>query len=38
MNMELQPAPETKGAGENALELKDAFDDFMSAFGASGRQ
>jgi HK97 family phage major capsid protein len=32
--MELQPAPETKGAGENALELKDAFDDFMSAFGA----
>jgi HK97 family phage major capsid protein len=34
MDMELQPAPETKGAGENALELKDAFDDFMSAFGA----
>ncbi len=32
MDLELQPAPETKGAGENAFELKDAFDDFMSAF------
>jgi len=34
MDMALQPAPETKGAGENPRELKDAFDDFMSAFGA----
>ncbi len=34
MDMELQPAPESKGAGENALELKDSFDDFLSAFEA----
>ena len=34
MDMEFQPAPEVKGAGENALELKDAFDDFMQAFEA----
>ena len=32
MNLDLQPAPETKGAGENALELKDALDDFLGAF------
>ncbi len=34
MDLEFGPAPETKGAGENALELKDAFDDFLAAFGA----
>jgi HK97 family phage major capsid protein len=34
MDMELQPAPETKGAGENALELKESLDDFLSAFEA----
>ena len=34
MDMELQPAPEAKGAGESPLELRDAFDGFMSAFGA----
>src|SRR5687768_18378174 len=33
MNLELVPAPETKGAAEN-VDLKDAFDDFMSAFEA----
>ncbi len=32
MNLELMPAPETKAA-EN-VDLKDAFDDFMSAFEA----
>jgi predicted phage gp36 major capsid-like protein len=32
MNLDLQPAPETKGGGENALELKDALDDFLGAF------
>ena len=32
MDMNLQPAPETKGAGENPLDLKDAFDDFLVAF------
>jgi HK97 family phage major capsid protein len=34
MNLEHRPAPETKGGGENPLELKDAFDDFLSAFAA----
>jgi HK97 family phage major capsid protein len=34
MNLELKPAPESKGAGENSLDLKNAFDDFMSAFEA----
>jgi len=34
MDMELQPAPETKGSGENSLGLKDAFDDFLVAFEA----
>jgi HK97 family phage major capsid protein len=32
MNLELQPAPEMKGAGTDTLELKDAFDDFLAAF------
>jgi HK97 family phage major capsid protein len=33
MNLEMQPAPETKGVAET-IELKEAFDDFMSAFEA----
>ncbi len=33
MNLDLQPAPETKGAAEN-VDLKNAFDDFMSTFEA----
>ena len=34
MNLGLGPAPETKGVGENSLELREAFDDFLSAFAA----
>ena len=34
MNLELQPAPEKKGAETGTLELKDAFDDFLGAFEA----
>jgi len=32
MDVGFGPAPEKKGAGENAFELKEAFDDFLSAF------
>lgn len=34
MDMGLQPAPESKGAGESSAELKDAFDEFLSGFEA----
>ena len=34
MDLEFQPAPEVKGAGADAFELKDAFDDFLGAFEA----
>jgi HK97 family phage major capsid protein len=34
MELGLGPAPEAKGAGENTHELKDAFEDFLSAFSA----
>jgi len=34
MNMELEPAPEIKGAEGNTLELKDAFEDLLTSFEA----